>query len=162
MRLVRSHRRDPDDVATSDKTEQEEETDEVLGPSRDWRRGGENDHPPTIVERGGEPRHVPDHALSLDGRVSPRGVLERCETHLHAAGIIDGPYLRYLSSGNRKGGFELRQRFQSIVKSTVDMRDIDVDGPVCPSDVPLITRLKELANEREADPILLECLHRLA
>jgi len=138
VRFVRPHRRDPDDVVTRDKTEQEEETDEVLGPSRDWCRGGENDYPPTVMERGGEPRHVLDHTLSLDERVSLGYILEGCGMHLHAAGIVDGPYLRYLSSGNREGSFELRQRFQSIVKSTVDVRNIDVDGPVCPPDVPLI------------------------
>ena len=76
MRFVRPHRRDPDDVVTRDKTEQEEETDEVFGPSRDWCRGGENDYPPTIVEGGGEPRQVLDHALSLDCRVS-HGMLLR-------------------------------------------------------------------------------------
>ena len=109
MRFVCPHRRDPDDVVARNKTEQEEETDEVLGPSRDWCRGGENDHPPTVVKRSCEPRHIPDHALSLDGKVRLRDILERCETHLHAAGIVDGPYLRYLSSGNRECGFELRQ-----------------------------------------------------
>ena len=36
MRLVRPHRRDPDDVVARDKTEQEEDTDEVLGSSRHW------------------------------------------------------------------------------------------------------------------------------
>lgn len=149
MSFVRPHRRDPDDVAARNKTEQEEDTDEVLGPSRDWCRGGENDYPPTVVERGGEPCHVLDHPLSLDGKVSPRNILERCETHLHAAGIVDGSYLRYLSSGNREGGFELRQRFQSVVKSTVDVRNIDVDGPVCPPDVPLITRSTRPTNERK-------------
>ena len=101
------------------------------------------------MERGGEPRHVLDRALSLDGKVSPRDVLERCETHLHAAGIVDGPYLRYLSPGNREGGFELRQRFQSVVKSAVDVRNIYVDGPVCPPDIPLITRSTGPSNTRE-------------
>jgi len=162
MRFVRPHRRYPDDVVTSNETEQEEETDEILGPSRDWCRGGENDYPPTVVKRGSEPRHVLDHTLSLGGRVSTRYVLERCKTNLHAAGIIDGPYLRYLSSGDRESGFKLRQRFQSVVKSAVNVRNVDVDGPVCPSDVPLITRLTRPANAREADLISLGCLHRPA
>jgi len=93
MCFVRHHRRYPDGVVTSDETEQEGETDEVVGPSRDWCQGGEGDYPPTVVERGSEPRRVPNHTLSLHGRVNPRYILERCETNLHMAGIIDRPYL---------------------------------------------------------------------
>ena len=111
MRLVRPHRRDPDDVVARNEAEKEKDTDDVLGPSRYWCRRGENDYPPTVVERGSEPRHILDHGLGLDGWISLRDILEGCETHLHAARIIYGPYLRYLSSGNRERRFELRQRF---------------------------------------------------
>jgi len=90
MRFVCSHRRDVDDVVARDETEEEEETDEEPGSSRNWCRGGKDDYPPTVVERGSKPRHVLDHVLSL-----------------HAAGIVDGPNLRHLSSGDRESGFEL-------------------------------------------------------
>ena len=65
MRFVRPHRRDVDDVVARNETEQEKETDEKLCPSRDWCREGEDDDPPAVVERGGEPRHVLDHDFSL-------------------------------------------------------------------------------------------------
>ena len=160
VRFVCSHRRDVDDVVASDEAEQEEGTDNEFGPSRNWCRGGEDDYPPAVVERGGEPRHVLDHVLSLGDRIGLCDVLERCETHLHAAGIVDRPYLRYLNPGNREGVFELRQRFQGVVESTVYMRDVEVDGPVCAPDVSLITKLARPANASEADPIRLECLRR--
>ena len=79
MRLVRPHRRDPDDVVARNETEKEKDTDEVLGSSRYWCRRGENDYPPTVVERGGEPCHVLDHVLSLEGGVNLRKALERRE-----------------------------------------------------------------------------------
>lgn len=50
MSFVCSHRRYVNDVVTGDETEHEEETDEKLGSSRDWCRGGEDDYPPTVVE----------------------------------------------------------------------------------------------------------------
>jgi len=75
MSFVCSHRRDVDDVITGDETEHEEETDEELGSSRYWCRGGENDYPPTVVERGGEPCHILNHVLGLWCRVNPRDVL---------------------------------------------------------------------------------------
>ena len=153
MRFVCSHRRDVDDVVARDKTEQEEGTDDELGSSGDWCRGSEDDYPPTVVEGGGEPCHILDHVLSLENRISLCDVLGRCETHLHATGIVDGPYLRYLCPGNREGGFELRQRFQSVVECVVNMRDVEVDGPVCPSDISLITKSTRRTNAREADPI---------
>ena len=64
--LVCSHRRDVDDVVACDKTEHEEGTGEESSSSRDWCRGSEDDYPPTVVERGGEPCHVLDHVLSLE------------------------------------------------------------------------------------------------
>lgn len=70
VRVVCSHRRDVNNVVARNKTEQEEGTDNKLGPSRDWRRGGEYDYPPTVVERGGKPRHVLDYSLSLEDKVS--------------------------------------------------------------------------------------------
>jgi len=120
MSVVCSHRRNVDDVVTDDETEREEQPDEEPSPSGYWRRGGKYDYSPTVVERGGKPLHVLYHVLSL-----------------HATGIVDGPYLRYLSSGNRERGLELRQRPQSVVEHTVNVGDVDVDGPVRPSDIPL-------------------------
>ena len=105
--FVCSHRRDVDDVVAGDETEHEEETDEKLSSSRYWCRGSEDDYPPTIVESGSEPCHVLDHVLSLEDRVRLRCALGRRETHLHAAGIIDGPYFCYLGSGDRECSLEL-------------------------------------------------------
>ena len=72
VRIVRSHRRDIDDVAACDETEHKEGADEKLCSGRDRRRGGEDDYPPTVIERGSKPRHVPDHVLSLEAKISPR------------------------------------------------------------------------------------------
>ena len=77
--LVCSHRRDVDDVVACDETEHEEGTGKESSSSRDRCRGGENDYPPTVVEGGGEPCHVLDHVLSLEGVVNLRKALERRE-----------------------------------------------------------------------------------
>ena len=88
MSLVCPHRRDVDDVVTGDEAEHEEETNEAFGSSRYWCRGCEDDYPPTVVERRGEPCHVLDHVLSLASRINLLDVLGRYETHLRAARIV--------------------------------------------------------------------------
>ena len=53
---------------------------------------------------------------------------------------VRGSNFRYLSPGNRECDFELRQRLQSVVECTINVRNITNDGPVRPSDVSLIFR----------------------
>ena len=67
-------------------------------------------------------------------------VFGRFQTHLDPTGIVNGPYFRYLSSGDRECSFESRQRLQCIVECTVDMRNININGPVRPTDVSLNLR----------------------
>jgi hypothetical protein len=81
--------------------------------------------------------------------VSLQDVLDRREAYLHTTRIVDGSYLRYLSSGNWEGGFELRQRQQCVVKCTVNVRNMNINCPVRPSDIPLIGRSTGPARTQE-------------
>lgn len=60
MSLVCPHCGDVNDVVARDEAEGEDTTDKELCASGDGCRGGEDDYPPTVVERGCEPRHVLD------------------------------------------------------------------------------------------------------